>query len=609
MAAITGASLGDAGGARLVVWDVRSGRHSEIAAPGARCLAFGGAGEPIVVTGHADGVVRVWDPSGPASVRSLRVGPAGVEDVIVVAADGEQVLITLDDQATVGWWSLRTGERLATSERTTVFSIAVGRSTEGREVLAAGGHRLSLWDAGAGTRLPLPSSRAQAVSEVAVLVWSTVGGRDALTLVTSRREIVTFDVAAGEQLAPEIIRHVNDYSQGLHWIWQERNGRPRLASINGILAVPTRGRVHLWDLATSTPAGPPLAGPVGRSMLGSVEWDGRAWLLTGSAQDGVIGVWDLEVPVTRSAGHDEQVGHVRLPPSGRVVVSVDDEGIIMARRPDDGRPVAPATVTDVQCAHTLAVWQEGDRVLAATGSGTSHSSDRWLRRWDVIAQEQLAAPIDLNASWLRHLAVASVQGVRVLVTATPMGRLEVWRADDGVRLAAVEVPRSLMRLVAADLDGRPVVILSTTGEPPMVFHLDDMTAPPRPVPQLDDDFVAAVAGTRVVTGLFAPGRDGWRVVRGRDLAGTWRGPDVEGAAISSVAIAAWPAVYVARADGTVSLTNLETGADLCPRLELPIAPRSIAATDDGDLIVAFGADLARFRPDRAATAPRQPGDA
>lgn len=132
--------------------------------------------------------------------------------------------------------------------------------------------------------------------------------------------------------------------------------------------------------------------------------------------------------------------------------------------------------------------------------------------------------------------------------------------------------------------------------PPEIYRLEDLAAPATPVPALDGRFVVAVDGDRLVGGSYAEGRDAWRTVWAFDLAGKRAGPAVTGAPITSVAIGAWPAVFIARADGTVSLVDLESGDPLCPALQLPAPARDMAVAGRRDLIVGTGTDVARFRP-------------
>ena len=54
--------------------------------------------------------------------------------------------------------------------------------------------------------------------------------------------------------------------------------------------------------------------------------------------------------------------------------------------------------------------------------------------------------------------------------------------------------------------------------------------------------------------------------------------------------------WSAHSDGTVSLTDLESGRDLCAPMLLPSPPISLATTRDGDLLVGAGSDVTRYHP-------------
>jgi WD40 repeat protein len=593
VAALTGDVAG-AGDVRLHVWDVLSDTTVTRSAAGARCVTLAQADGPVVVTGHAHGTVRVWTVPGLLPLQAFTIGTEDVDIAQAVMGEGDAILVTLDRDGQLGRWSLATGKLLGTLDASRPFTMTTARSVNGRRVTAAAGESLSLWDIDTGDRLPLPITDTW--RNGAALVWSVSSVRDLLTLATAGRQLVTLDPVTGVQVAPAIKRHVNNYTQGMNWIWEPDDGRPQLAAAGGVLAVPTRWSIHLWKLATSESAGPPLAGPVGRSLVQAIGWQGHDWLLTGSAEDGVLALWDLDVPVARPIGHDERISRVSVADHVGVVVSADDGGTLVAHRIADGVQVAAPTRTGVEGILALAVWGDGEAIVAATGSGSRRWSHRWLQRWNLNRGEQQGDAIDLDAPWLRHLVVASVRGEQVLVTAVRDGRLDVWRATDGTKIATLHIPGRLLRLVRAEVDGRPLAVVSTFDGAPVAYRLDDLAAPPLPLPDIAGDFIVAMNEVRLVAGCFAEDASGWRSVRAWDLSGNCLGPYIHGPRVTSVAIARWPAVYIARLDGTITLTDVTTGEDRCPPLQLPIGARDIAATADGDLLAGFGLDIARFRP-------------
>lgn len=174
--------------------------------------------------------------------------------------------------------------------------------------------------------------------------------------------------------------------------------------------------------------------------------------------------------------------------------------------------------------------------------------------------------------------------------------LQLRRAEDGTLLDEVDRGRGAFRLVTGQSGDGPIAVISAIDHPPKVFRLEELAAPPVPVPGLHGGFAAAMDATRLVAGSLAERRSGWRTVWACDLSGRPLGPDIVGRPITSVAIATWPAVFIARTDGTVSLTDLESGQDLCPALQLSAEACSIATAGDGDLLAAIGTDVARFKP-------------
>lgn len=294
------------------------------------------------------------------------------------------------------------------------------------------------------------------------------------------------------------------------------------------------------------------------------------------------------------AGHLDKVVRLRLA-GPDVVVSADDSGTIVARRSDDGSLVARPTRTGIPGIVALAAWVEGVKVRAATGAGSGRSPYPWLQRWDLETGDEKEPPSKLDVPQVRHVEKAVVRGEPVLVV-VHRGLLQLRRTADGTVFDEVRKHRGTFRLVTGVSEQRPIAVVSALDLHPEIFHLDDLAAPPSPVPGLDGGYVVAVEGNHLVSGSLAERRDAWRTAWGRDLSGHRVGPGVTGTPITSVAIAGWPAVYIARIDGTVSLVDLESGEELCPALRLPTAAGGIAVVGVRGLIVAFGSDVARLEP-------------
>jgi hypothetical protein len=591
VAVVSGHSVADRTGDRLHVWDVVSGRVVVAPAGDGQSVALGDSvGGPVAVTGHADGRLRVWGLPDLVPGLTWDTGAPGVAEVDVVG----RTAVTLHADGAVRRWALDTGEPLGALDVCSVRAIAAALLTDGRQVVVTGGRGLSLWDAESGAPLPLPVGDGQGLDDIGAVVLSVVNGRDMLTVVTGARQIAMFDLGTGAGVGARIDAHVDDFTEYRGHVWGGKRGRSRPAVVNGVLAVPTPWRVHLWNVHTPAPAGAVLTGPVRKSMLASVRWKQRDWLLTGSAEDGMLGLWDLAARAHAPKGHDEPVGH--LASAGQdVVVCVDDGGTIAARRTADGSPVARPTRTGVRGVLALAAWADGASVYAATGAGSVQWSHPWLQRWDLVARTEVTPPVRIGTPVVKHFAHIMLRGEHAAVV-VDRDLLQLRRAADGALLDQVRLSRGTFRLVAGPSADGPIAVTSALDHLPEIFRLEALAEPPVPITRLDGAFVGALDGGRLIAGRLDEWRNG-KTLWACDLSGHRLGPDLTGPPFTGYAVATWPEVYIARADGTVSLVDVVSGRALCPALQLPTAARGIATTG-GDLLVGFGIDVARFRPPR-----------
>jgi hypothetical protein len=429
-------------------------------------------------------------------------------------------------------------------------------------------------------------------------VSSVIGGREVVTVVDETAALTTFDPATGEPLAPPVLAHRGGPLMLPH---TRRLGPTEVAVVGEVIAVSTRWRVHLWAATTSRAAGPPLAGPVGAAVLAVARWEGRDLLLTGSEDDGVIGLWDLGVPVERAPGHGQRIVAVtRAEPAG-VVVSADPGGTLVARHESDGRLVREPLATGVDSIQCVAAWADGGAIRAAIGAGAAEARDPQLRRFDLTTGERLGPDLDLGSRFVRHLLRADLDGTAVLVTLTQGPLLRVLRAADGLLLGEtkIEARSGVSGFAVGSAAGRPAVVLSTWYHPMSVFTLDDLTAAPITIPGAGDDAVLAVDGPHIVARRHDEG-EGVRpghIVRVWDTAGHPVTPGIRRPApVTHAAVRAWPTAYLAHADRTVTLTDLVTGQDAGEPLRLPLAPSRLAVTADGDLLAGAGSDVLRYHP-------------
>ncbi len=584
-------------GEQLQVWDQQSGQSRVLMDAPARCLSFASlTQDPVLITGHEGGLMRIWNlPEG--SLRStVDAGPEEITDLQVVQQGDETQVITLDAAGRVALWSVKSGDLIGAFDAPQPYAIRTGRLGDGRLVLATAGEGLSLWDVQARQRLPLAIEGSfHDANDVAL---ATVEGHDLLIVLDQSLGISTYDLQSGERFGAPIEPHRKRNPKAGWHAWSHKARPARLAVVAGTLAVPTRGRVHLWNLLTCESEQPPLLGPVAHAVVRKVLWQGHELLLTGSAGDGVVALWELDVPVSREPGHDERIVELAVAGCPPIVTSVDEGGTICARGGGDGRQVCAPLRSGVQGINALAAWREGDDTIVAAGAGSRRFRDGKLRRWNLTTGGQLGEAGKADSTYVRWLSPVSVHGAQAVANVGAGSTLKVWRASDGSPLTRLRVqPTRKTGFATGLLEGRPVAIVSAHHQPVLVFALDNGLTSPMMRLDAENDFVLGLAGTRVVTGYFDDGSTGWRAVRAWHLSGQRVGPEVRAdAEVTSVAVAQWPGVYIARADGTVTLTDLQTGQDLCPSLLLPRRPNAIAVADDGNLLAAFGSDVALFQP-------------
>ncbi|MFI0486553.1 WD40 repeat domain-containing protein [Actinomadura sp. 9N215] len=591
----------DAGPMEYRLWacDLLSGRTIETFCEAvATCLSFGHLdGEPALVSGHEDGRLQFWSMADGSLQNTIVTCDEKLRDLYLAGSEA----VTRDWTGSIRRWSVPTGELLGVITPSQGLALCGGRLTDGRHVLLTCDEGLTLWDVPSWypQRLPVPSE----FKNVRGAMLSIVDGRDCVTIINEYFLAATFDLETFVQIGAPIAGHINRRGGELTRIWRGSEPHAKPAVVGETIVVPTRWRVHLWDLRTRHEERPPLAGPVAQSRVAAVHWQGRDLLLTASSYDGVLALHDLGRPVDREPGHDQRISGIALTPAKDAVVSVDEGGTILARRASDGHPLAAPLNTGVEVTHAITAWQDQGDIIAATGSGSTDVSDKRLYRWNVTRGGRHGEPIEAHRRFVPWIQRAQVREEEVLVTtggALPprVGQpsvIRVWSTGDGALLgeASTDTRSMTSGFVTGIIDGHPVAVLSTYSQPMTLLALDDLSAPLRHIPQAEDDIVLDIINSHIIAAAATPEHNPSGEIHAWDAAGNRFGPGVQGTTgATAVAVKEWPEIYIGWEDGTVTLVDLTTG-ELRKARRFPRRPTALTVLGNGGLIVAFGSDLAR----------------
>ena len=621
---IRAVACGDADGRHLVMaggidcrfrmWDMSTGQSVDNPTidPDAMTRAVACTkldGRVVTVTGGKDGTVRVWDLTTGALVGNPIAGHTSeVYTVACTELNGRAVAVTTGGDGTMRIWDLANAEPICDpmiDQRYEVYAAACTK-LNGRAVAVTGGAdgTVQVWDLATGAPIGNPIAEktdasigdpiAKKKGSVYAVACTELSGRPVAVTGGADGAVRVWDLA-GHIFIGLLTGHNGD----VHAVaCTELNGRA-VAVTGG-----ADGTVRVWDLATGAPVGNPIAGHIGKvHAVACTELNGRTVAVTGGA-DGKARVWDL---ANRRFTGDPLIGHsatvraVAYATVGGYPVAVtgSDDQTVRVWELSRGQPIGdPMTrhggVTALACAvigsHTIAV---------TAGNGT-------LLMFDVTPRRKRMTGRGLVSTGINGVACGTLDRRSIAVTVGHDQDLQIW--DLAVRKCigtlSLRYFASKVTSVACAMLGSDLVVVTVSDDrKARVWDL----AFGVPIGEPMTGQIHAVACSMLNGCPIAVTVGGDQNVRVWDLAsGMPIGEPMTGhtSPIHAVACGKVNGRSVAVTggeDSVVRVWDLASGTQ-CEAFVLPGAINDLSVTADGDLLVAFGWEVAYLKSVRRMAA-------
>ncbi len=258
----------------------------------------------LLASGHADGVVRLWDCATGAQVATFSGHHGGVWGV-ASAADGSLLASGAGD-GSVKLWDLRSGEEIASVVGHSGGVRAVALSADGRLLASSGGEgTVQLWNTGRNAVRPRVTLAGHAG-----IVWGVAVSADGRVVASGggETEVRVWDSSNGERLAT-----LKGHTGGVRGVALSADGH-LLASAGG------DGAVRLWDTRNAQLLAT-LAGHNGGVRGVALSADGL--LLASGGGDAVVHLWETNTArlIATMNAHTGGVRGIALSADGQVLAS------------------------------------------------------------------------------------------------------------------------------------------------------------------------------------------------------------------------------------------------------------------------------------------------
>lgn len=300
----------------------------------------------LLAVGDRSGLIRLWRRAeGEWRPVEAMAGHAGAVRAMsgLSLADGRTLMVTGGADGTVRLWHPEAGPQLRPSAEGEITACAAVRLAGFGELLLTGSHRgaVQTWDARSG--LAAAGPRLRDVGAVLAMVAVDLGDASVLATAGTERTVRIWNPRTGEGVADPIERHQGTIRA--------------LAVVRGAAGAPLIASggadrmIRLWDPRTGRAAGPPLAGHRASIHTLAVVRD----RLVSAAEEPVLRLWipqgDGYAAVEADLGSDVRA----LAVAGEVVVAACASGEIHLSDTGGDEPAAVLRAADRDVLRALAV--------------------------------------------------------------------------------------------------------------------------------------------------------------------------------------------------------------------------------------------------------------
>ena len=437
-----------------------------------------------IVSGSADGTVRIWDSRTGISICAPLTGHMGSIYSVFFSPDGKKIVSGGDDK-TIRIWDAQTGKQIGEpiiGHEASVNSVSF--SPDGKKIVSGSADRtIRIWDAQIGEPIREP------ITGYMLAVKSVSFSPDGKKIVSGHadRIIRIWDAQTGKPIGKPITGHafavpsvsfssdgkklVSGSADGSIRIWDAQTGEQIGTSIKvkstvnsvsfspdskKIVSGSSDGTIRIWDTKTGEQIGEPLIGDLFFVYSAMFSSDGKK-IVSGGC-DGVIRIWDsenfkIEMQIGESIFESTlSVKSVSFSPDGKKIVSESTNGTLLAWDSKKGILIGKSCLKDMN----PSLSSDGKKLAVR------YASDFTSLIWDYIEGKPVDEILKESTNW--KTAVSFSTDGKKFVSGNDDGTIRIWDAQTGKQIGEPIIGHEVsVNSVSFSSDGKKIVSGSADG--------------------------------------------------------------------------------------------------------------------------------------------------